>query len=139
MTPPRILFLATWRVTSSTLISLLSLPWIFGYLIRRWKSPIVLVYVNAPVPSGIDPAQSKYSFFKVIEARNPALAALYPPAVLIGASHSFEERLEKAKRFMDENNLSYPIVGKPGKGSRSLGAYRIDGEEGLQHLLKRIQ
>ncbi|HEY4526315.1 MAG TPA: hypothetical protein VJK53_00460 [Candidatus Paceibacterota bacterium] len=138
MSSAHIRFLATWRVLSSAIVQALSLSWIAGYLLRHRLTPMAFVYVNARVPTGIDPSQSKYKFFKAIESKDPKLAALYPRALFISANVPYCERLIVAQKFMTENAIAYPLVGKPDTGSRSIGAYRIEGEVGLSHLLERI-
>lgn len=86
----------------------------------------------------MDASQSKDVIFKAIEGRDPALAALYPRSVLIPASLGIDDRVKTARDFIGRHAIAYPIVAKPDGGARSFGAYRVDGEAGLQHLLERI-
>ena len=39
---------------------------------------------------------------------------------------------------MGQSAIGYPVVAKPDRGSRSFGAYRVEGEAGLKYLLERI-
>jgi hypothetical protein len=134
----RIRLLARWRVLLSTIVHIGALPWIIGYCIRHRCSPIVLAYVNARTPVGLDPSQSKNAFFKAIEKRDPTLAALYPRTLLVPASIEFDDREKLVKDFLMQHGIGYPIVAKPDRGSRSFGAYRVNGGLGLQYLLERI-
>jgi hypothetical protein len=131
-------FLARWRVLLSTIVHIATLPWIAGYCIRHRCNPIVLAYVNANTPVGMDPSQSKDAIFKAIARCDPTLAALYPRSVLVPAFRGIDDRAQIVRDFMLQHGVGYPIVAKPDRGSRSFGAYRVDGEVGLRHLLERI-
>jgi hypothetical protein len=130
--------LARWRVLLSTIVHIASLPWIARYCLRRRCSPIVLAYVNAHTPVGMDPSQSKDAIFKAIARCDPTLAALYARSVLVPAFRALDDRAKTVRHFMLQHGVGYPIVAKPDRGSRSFGAYRVDGEVGLQYLLERI-
>jgi hypothetical protein len=58
--------------------------------------------------------------------------------VLVSARLGIDDRTQLVREFMREHALRFPIAAKPDCGSRSFGAYRVDGEAGLQHLLERI-
>jgi hypothetical protein len=88
---------------------------------------------------GTEPSQSKNAFFKAIERCAPTLAALYPRSVLVAALLDIDDRARVVRDFMSECTIEYPIVAKPDRGSRSFGAYRVDGESGLRYLLERIR
>ena len=130
--------LARWRVLLSTIVHVAVVPWVIAFCIRRRCSPIVVAYVNAKTPMGMDASQSKRAFFEAIEKRDPALAALYPRSVLVSPSLEIEDREKTVKDFMGQSAIGYPVVAKPDRGSRSFGAYRVEGEAGLKYLLERI-
>jgi hypothetical protein len=122
----------------STIVHIAVLPWVIGYCIRHRCNPIVVLYVNARTPVVIDPSESKAALFKAIETRDPELASLYPHALLVPVSHGVDDRVKMVKDFLVQHGIGYPIVAKPDKGSRSFGAYRVNGDAGLQHLLESI-
>jgi len=130
--------LARWRVLLSIIVHVAVLPWIIGYCIRNRCSPIVLAYVNARTPVGIAASQSKNEFFKAIEKGDPTLAELYPRAFLVPASCEVAERPKIVRDFLIQHGIGYPVVAKPDRGSGSFGAYRVDGESGLEFLLERV-
>lgn len=130
--------LARWRVVLSTIVHLSVLPWVVAFCIRHGCSPIVLAYVNANTAMGTDPSQSKKAFFTAIERCAPTLAALFPRSVLVSAFLGVDDRARAARDFMDQYAVEYPIVAKPDRGSRSFGAYRVNGDAGLRYLLERI-
>lgn len=130
--------LARWRVLLSTIVTIATVPWFIGFCLRHRCRPIALAYVSARSPAGMDPSQSKQMIFTVIEKHDPTLAALYPRRILVPARLGIDDRARLVREFMREHALGFPIAAKPDCGSRSFGAYRVDGEAGLRHLLERI-
>ncbi len=135
----RLRFLTTWRVISVAIVHILLTPAVIAYLLKRRLNPVVLAYVNVNVPNGLDPAQSKYQIYKSIEQRAPEISTLYPKSVLVSAATPLEERVRVARDFLENISHGYPIVAKPDKGTRSIGAYQVSGKEGLRYLLERIK
>jgi hypothetical protein len=133
--------LARWRVALSTIVHVVSLPWAIWYCIRNRCNPIVLVYVNARTPGGLGmvPSQSKDALFRIIQRHDPVLASRYPGTVLVPDSAGTDDRIEIVRTFMRQSGVRFPMVAKPDTGSRSFGAYRVDGERGLRHLLERTE
>lgn len=130
--------LARWRVLLSTIVHIAVVPPILVFCIRRRFSLAVLAFVNAETPMGVEPWQSKRGFFTLIQQRDASLAALYPRSVFVPTSLTVVERLNAVEDFMREQAIGYPVVAKPDLGSRSFGAYRVEGRAGLQHLLERV-
>ena len=128
-----------WKISSTAIIHILLIPWMFYYLLKNWLNPIILAYTNLPFSKDLNPSLSKYSLFEKIQSSNPTIGKLIPKTLFIPSSMSADQKIDSVKDFINKHSISYPVIAKPDEGTRSLGGFLVENEESLLWLLKDLK
>jgi membrane protein DedA with SNARE-associated domain len=116
-------------------------PWIFYppvicyvvYLILKYRSLTLFTAANPAIPGGGFVGESKIDILRGLAHADGYVAR----AALIDAALGCEARVRQAKRFMAEQELSFPVVLKPNQGQRGSGVAVIRFEAELNEYLSR--
>ncbi len=115
-------------------------PWVFyppvicyvGFLALKHRSATLFTAANPAIPSGGFIGESKIEILKGLSGD-----ARIARASLIEASLDLDERVNRAKQFIEENELGFPIVLKPDEGQRGSGVAVVRSDEELRDYLNR--
>jgi membrane protein DedA with SNARE-associated domain len=103
-------------------------------LALRHRSLTTFTAVNPGMPAGGFKGESKSDIYRSL--RNaPAASKHLPLYTLVAAGLSATAKIERAKSFIEANNLNFPVVLKPDVGERGKGVSIIDSEKDLRDLL----
>lgn len=116
-------------------------PWIFyppvlGYvawLALRHRSLTVFTAANPAIPAGGFIGESKIDILDSLSRFKEHVAR----ARLIESALDAEKRVERARAFMAENDLDFPVVLKPNEGQRGSGVAVIRSMEAMEDYLRR--
>jgi pimeloyl-ACP methyl ester carboxylesterase/membrane protein DedA with SNARE-associated domain len=116
-------------------------PWAFyppvicyvAYLAVKHRGLTLFTAANPAIPGGGFVGESKAEILRGLAAADGLVAR----ATLIETSLDGEARLEKAKTFMAENRLDFPVVLKPNQGQRGSGVAVARSDEELRDYLHR--
>lgn len=104
------------------------------YISLRYKKITVCTAANPAIPEGGFNGESKTQILDQIK-RKEAVARY----CLIQADLSLDEKQSQALSFMEENNLSFPVVLKPDKGQRGAGVKIPKTSEEFERDLSRMR
>ncbi|MDR3227887.1 MAG: alpha/beta fold hydrolase [Puniceicoccales bacterium] len=119
--------------------SLLYLPvatMVLGAALRRFNFGGVAAANTALGPLGGFTGEAKSTMFSAL--KNAAPLAKWT-LISGGKNVTHDQRVEAVKRFMEENNLAFPIVLKPDAGDRGFGVNRITNEAQAAEWLTHFQ
>ena len=114
------------------------------WLALRHGSMRVVTAVNPGIPTGGLVGESKWQILQALGmdpeaeggARGPAADAL-PRSLLIGGhGGTAEQRLARAEHFLEQNQLSFPVILKPDRGERGRGVEVIRDREQMARRLR---
>jgi hypothetical protein len=116
-------------------------PWMFyppvalyvAALAIKHRSLTLFTSANPAIPAGGFIGESKIDILRGLDAGNHFVAR----ASLIEASLDAEERIERARSFMTENELSFPVVLKPNAGQRGSGVAVARSTAEMEDYLRR--
>jgi membrane protein DedA with SNARE-associated domain len=116
-------------------------PWIFyppvlcyiAYLMLKHRSLTLFTAANPAIIGGGFIGESKIAILQGLSQAKEFLAR----AALIESSLDLESKTMRAKRFMTENALSFPVVLKPDQGQRGSGVAIVRSEPALIAYLAR--
>ena len=109
------------------------------YCIRYRTSPAILIRVNPAFPYG-GLISSKTKIFERFQKNRKEYEKFFLKTVGIFIKDPVSQRIEKAKRFFQENALSYPVIFKPDQAIAGVGLKFIQDEQELLesiHHMKR--
>jgi hypothetical protein len=104
------------------------------YLAIRFRG-LYFTAANPGMPSGGFVGESKDAIYKLIASSDLSSRHLLR-YVCVAASSDHEVRLRTALEFLEENELSYPIILKPDAGERGNGVAVVRNEIGLSEALR---
>ena len=99
-------------------------------LALKHRSATLFTAVNPAIPSGGFIGESKIEILKGLSGD-----AGVARASLIEAALDLGERIARAKRFIEENELDFPVVLKPDEGQRGSGVAVVRSDEELKDYL----
>lgn len=104
---------------------------LWAYLAAKYRSPTLPTIANPLFPLGGLMGESKAD---VIETMTGDARSLVAPFITIDRSESddFQLDVQRAKKSMLRNGLSYPIVAKPDLGMRGVGVRPIRSDDDLK-------
>ncbi len=116
-------------------------PWIFyppvvGYiawLALRHRSLTVFTAANPAMPAGGFIGESKIEILDGLSRFKEYVAR----ARLIESALTAEKRAERARAFMIENDLDFPVVLKPNEGQRGSGVAVVRSTDEMEDYLRR--
>ena len=126
------------RICTTAIVHILLLPWVVFYLLRHRVSPVIFAGINPHTPNAHDPAESKYQIFERLAASSLNAASILK-TILVTPRQTVPERIAAVEYFLASQHIAYPLVAKPDKGTRSVGAFRIENENGLRWLLSTMK
>lgn len=106
--------------------------YVFGLWIKH-RSATVFTLANPAIPEGGFIKESKKEILDGIKAKDSV--ANY---ALIQKEEDTDQKIEKIESFMDEFDLSLPIVLKPDVGERGRGVFIPKTKEELEHLITEL-
>lgn len=116
-------------------------PWIFylpvvGYIVwlaLRHRSLTVFTAANPAMPAGGFIGESKIDILDGLSRFKEHVAR----ARLIESALTAEKRAERARAFMAENSLDFPVVLKPNEGQRGSGVAVVRSTDEMEDYLRR--
>jgi membrane protein DedA with SNARE-associated domain len=125
-----------WEFWSLKVFYFPVLLWI-AWLAVKYRSLTVFTCSNPSIPAGGFVGESKDEIYQGLS--NEITRSFLLPYVVINEHLSAEEKLLKAKQFLVENSLSFPVVLKPDSGQRGAGVKIVKSETELGALLLETQ
>jgi len=115
-------------------------PWVFyapvvGYIVRlalKYRSLTLFTAVNPAMPASGFIGESKSEILRRLSGAGDCIARYS----VIEASGGLSVRFSKAKAFMAQNGLSYPVVMKPDAGQRGSGVAVLRSDLELEERLR---
>ncbi len=115
-------------------------PWVFYppvicyvlVLALKHRSATLFTAANPAIPAGGFIGESKIEILKGLNGD-----ARIARASLIEALLDLDERIARAKRFIEENELGFPVVLKPDEGQRGSGVAVVRSDQELKDYLNR--
>jgi pimeloyl-ACP methyl ester carboxylesterase/membrane protein DedA with SNARE-associated domain len=118
-------------------------PWVFyapvaaeiARLALRYRSLTVVTAANPAMPTGGFIGESKTKILAAIDTGEGDVARFVP----IPAALPAEERLRVARAFLEEFDLSFPVVLKPDVGQRGSGVSILSDERSFEAALEGLR
>jgi membrane protein DedA with SNARE-associated domain/pimeloyl-ACP methyl ester carboxylesterase len=104
-----------------------------AWLMLKHRGATVFTAANPAIPGGGFIGESKAEILRGLENAGDFL----PKWALIGAASPVEDRIERAKRFIAEHRLGYPMALKPDVGQRGAGVGIIKSDAELESYLRQ--
>jgi membrane protein DedA with SNARE-associated domain len=107
---------------------------VIAYVLRlaiRHRSLTAFTAVNPAIPHGGLVGESKPAILRSLEAAGAPVA---PFETLLGAA-PLEERVRRARAFMQRENLEFPVIVKPDAGERGAGVHIVRAASALAPAL----
>ncbi|MDX2044557.1 MAG: alpha/beta fold hydrolase [Acidobacteriota bacterium] len=104
-----------------------------GWLMLKHRSLTLFTVSNPAIPGGGFIGESKAEIYRGLATAKEFL----PKWKMLGASATVEDRINQAKGFIAENNLSFPVVLKPDAGQRGSGVGFIHSDAELESYLRQ--
>jgi membrane protein DedA with SNARE-associated domain len=101
------------------------------YLALKHRSLTVFTAANPAIPAGGFIGESKLDILRGLSSSNHFIAR----SSLIGASLKLSSKIDAAKHFIVDNNLTFPVVLKPDQGQRGYGVAVIRSTEETDRYL----
>jgi hypothetical protein len=116
-------------------------PWVFypplflylGYLSARHRSLTLFTAANPGILAGGFVGESKSTILEGLGAAAGYVARWR----LLDAGASADVNIERARRFMCEEQLTFPVVLKPDQGQRGAGVVIVRSTDALEDCLRR--
>jgi membrane protein DedA with SNARE-associated domain len=106
----------------------------YALLSLRHRSVTLPTVANPGIETGGFIGESKCETLAELQKHAPQLTAR---SVLIDLGET-ADRVERLRRFLDENDLTYPIILKPDQGQRGVGVRRIVDESEARRYLESV-
>jgi membrane protein DedA with SNARE-associated domain len=118
-------------------------PWVLyvpvvcylAYLALKHRSLTLFTCANPAIPGGGFIGESKIEILRQL-SRQPSSQPLIARAAIIDASLSFMARVDAAREFVEQAQLSFPVVLKPDVGQRGAGVSIVQDEAQLSEYLR---
>ncbi len=101
------------------------------WLWMKYKKPGIFVHANPAIPYGGFIKESKYQILNGISSSNSVARYSFIAA-------SCESKKEDIIAFMNQHELTFPIVIKPDVGERGKGVHIIKNEQALDNLIPSL-
>ncbi len=98
------------------------------YLVVKYRSLTLFTLANPAIPDGGFIGESKAEILQGLAGANGFIARHH----LIPSSLNIEERLRRAKAFMDEQGFDFPVVLKPDLGQRGRGVQVVRSDAAMR-------
>lgn len=104
------------------------------WLMMKYRSLTLFTAANPAIPGGGFIGESKAEIYRGLEGANEVL----PKWKLLPASTGVEQKIQSAKDFIADQNLTYPVVLKPDAGQRGSGVGIIHSAMELERYLRQV-
>lgn len=116
-------------------------PWAFyppllmylAYLAAKFRSLTLFTAANPAILAGGFVGESKFAILQGLSGAGDYVAR----SRLLDAAASAAEKVDKARQFIAEESLTFPVVLKPNQGQRGSGVVVVRSVEALEQYLAR--
>lgn len=122
-----------WEFWSARVFYLPVLVYV-AFLALKYRSLTVFTAANPALPAGGLTGESKAEIYQSLgkAKENQAFLLRY---ILLPAQLSADAKMRRARRFIAENDLRFPLAVKPDAGERGAGVYIVENETELKRRL----